>query len=301
MPLRPVGGRRDRVAAHLSMVLFSAMIALSFTLMAIVRDDIKPGPLNSIRFLLGTLVMGFAAFIWPNRNRAVPSSLWRFALLGLLSAIYFVSMFIALTISPPIAISAIFTFIPLIAAAIAFAVLRQRAQPSVILSLLFAGLGSVWVIFRGDLGAVLSFQIGRGEVIFFLGCVCYALYTVLLRRLNRGEPSATASFWTLAATTLWVAIYGRDDVLTADWTHYPDRVWFTIGYLSIFTTALTFFLLQFAVLRLPSAKVIAYGNLTPAFVIFFEGVAGHGWPSLSILAGALATVLGLGALAALPD
>ena len=55
------------------------------------------------------------------------------------------------------------------------------------------------------------------------------------------------------------------------------------------------------ILRLPSAKVIAYGYLTPAFVILFEGLAGHGWPTLSVVAGALVTVLGLVVLAVVPD
>jgi hypothetical protein len=58
---------------------------------------------------------------------------------------------------------------------------------------------------------------------------------------------------------------------------------------------------QFAALRLPSAKVIAYGYLTPAFVILFEGLAGHGWPAPSVFGGAAVTVLGLIVLAMVPD
>ena len=53
--------------------------------------------------------------------------------------------------------------------------------------------------------------------------------------------------------------------------------------------------------RLPASKVIAYGYLTPAFVILFEALAGHGWPNLSIVAGAAVTVLGLIVLAAVRD
>ena len=59
--------------------------------------------------------------------------------------------------------------------------------------------------------------------------------------------------------------------------------------------------IQYASARLPAAKVIAYGYLVPAFVIVFEGLAGHGWASLSIAAGAAITVLGLVVLAVLRD
>ena len=90
-------------------------------------------------------------------------------------------------------------------------------------------------------------------------------------------------------------------VTQTNWLALPPLVWWVIAYLAIFPTAVTFFLVQFAALRLPSAKVVAYGYLTPAFVILFEGLAGHGWPTLSVVAGALVTVLGLVVLAVVPD
>jgi drug/metabolite transporter (DMT)-like permease len=292
--------RRERWLAHLAMLAFAALIALGFSLSALIKTDITTGPLNTARFLFGTLIMAAVARPASGARLALPRAPWRFGLLGLLSAVYFITMFVALTLSPPIAISALFTLIPLLAAGLAFLIMRQRAGPVVLLSLLVAAAGSVWVIFKGSLGAILAFEIGQGEVVFLLGCAAYALYTVLLRHLNRGEPSAVASFWTLAATTLWVALYGLPELVATDWMHLRPLVWWVIAYLAVFPSAATFFLVQYAALRLPAAKVIAYGYLTPAFVILYEGLAGHGWPSPSVLAGAAVTILGLILLAVLP-
>lgn len=294
------GAPHDRLLAHLAMLAFAALIALGFTLSALIRADITTVPLNASRFLFGTLIMGGAGMLLRQPPRLPPAP-WRFALLGLLSAVYFITNFIALTLSPPIAISAVFTLIPLMTAALAFALMRQRTGPVVLVSLVLAGLGSVWVIFHGSVADILAFDIGDGEILFFFGCVAYALYTVLLRRLNRGEASLRASFWTLAATTLWVSLYGVGDLFATDWAHLPALVWWVIAYLSVFPTAVTFFLVQYAALRLPAAKVIAYGYLTPAFVILFEGLAGHGWPGPSVVAGAGVTVLGLVVLAVVRD
>jgi drug/metabolite transporter (DMT)-like permease len=292
---------RDRVLAHFAMLLFAALIALGFSLAALIKHDITTGPLNAIRFLLGTLVMGAIAFAGARNRFELVKAPWRFAVIGLLSAVYFITNFIGLTLARPVAISAEFTLIPLMSAAIAFALMRQRAGPVVLLSLVLAGLGSIWVIFQGSVAAILGFDIGQGEVIFFAGCVCYAVYTVLLRRLNRGEPAMVASFWTLTATTIWIALYGAHDIFGTDWLHLPGRVWWVVAYLCVFPTAVSFFLVQFAALRLPSAKVVAYGYLTPAFVILFEGIGGHGWPGPSVFAGAAVTVLGLLVLAVVPD
>ena len=91
------------------------------------------------------------------------------------------------------------------------------------------------------------------------------------------------------------------EILATDWPHLPPFVWWVVLYLAVGPTAICFFLIQFASAHLPAAKVIAYGYLTPAFVIVFEGIAGHGWASLSVVAGALVTVLGLLVLALLKE
>ena len=50
-------------------------------------------------------------------------------------------------------------------------------------------------------------------------------------------------------------------------------------------------------MRLPASKTLAYGYLTPSFIILFEGLLGHGWATASVLAGAAVTVLGLAVMA----
>src|SRR6185437_9597895 len=146
---------RDRVLARFAMLLFAALIALGFSLAALIKHDITTGPLNAIRFLLGTLVMGVIAFAGARNRFEFVKAPWRFAVIGLLSAVYFITNFIGLTLARPVAISAEFTLIPLMSAAIAFALMRQRAGPVVLLSLVLAGLGSIWVIFQGSVAAIL--------------------------------------------------------------------------------------------------------------------------------------------------
>ena len=58
-------------------------------------------------------------------------------------------------------------------------------------------------------------------------------------------------------------------------------------------TAATFVLLQFAALRLPSAKVMAYTYLTPSWVILWQIVLGKGVPPALILGGVVLTVVAL--------
>ena len=296
-----IAAPRERLLAHLSMLAFAALIAGSFTTGALAVPYIHPIPLNAVRFLLAAALMGVASFGFARHRFSFPPAPWRFGIMGALMAVYFVTMFIALTMTLPVATSAVYTLVPLMTAVTAYFLVGQRSGGAVILSLILAGLGAVWVIFRGDLQALLSFDIGRGELIYFIGCFAYAFYTPLLRKFSRGEPSMVQSFWTLSATAVWIALAGIPEIVTTDWLNLPPTVWWVVLYLAVGPTAICFFLIQYASLRLPASKVIAYGYLTPAFVILFEALAGHGWPTLTIVAGAMVTVLGLIVLAAVRD
>jgi drug/metabolite transporter (DMT)-like permease len=297
----PLPLARTRRLAHLAMLAFAMMIAGSFTFGAMAVPYLPPYPLNAVRFAFAALLMGAFTFGVARQPFALPKAPWRFAANGALMAVYFVTMFIALEITKPVATSAVYTLVPLMTAVTAFFLVRQRSGPIAVVSLVVAGLGAVWVIFRGDLRALLGLDIGAGELIYFVGCLSYAFYTPLLRRFSRGEPALTLSFWTLAATAVWIAAAGLPDILALDWLAVPPLAWWVILYLAIGPTAICFFLVQFASLHLPAAKVIAYGYLVPAFVIVLEGIAGHGWPAPGIVAGALLTVLGLVVLAFAPE
>lgn len=283
------------------MLAFAALVAGSFSLGALAAPHLAPAPLNAVRFLIGTSIMGGACLTLLGGRIPPPAAAWRFLVLGALMAVFFITMFVSLGLTDPVSAGAVFTLMPLMAAGFGFLFLGQIPRTIVILSLILAGLGAVWVIFRGDVDAILAFDIGRGELIFLFGVACHAAYAPLVRKFNRGEPVAAFTFWTLLATGVCIALYGAREIAQTDWAALPAVVWVAIVYLAIFTTAGTFFLLQFAALRLPASKVLAYNLLTPSFIIFFEGLLGHGWPSAAIAAGALVTVAGLGVMALAKD
>lgn len=293
--------RRQRLVAHLAMLLFAVLISGSFSFGAMAVPYLPSLPLNAARFVIASLLMGAFAFGITGQPVALPKAPWRFAIMGLLVATYFITMMIALTMTLPVATSAVYTLVPLMTAVTALVLVGQRSGPAVLLSLVFAGLGAVWVIFRGDIHALLALHVGAGELVFFVGCVAYAIYTPLLRRFSRGEPPLILSFWTTTATAVWMLLFGLRDVVATDWTALPPFVWGVIVFLAVGPTAICFFLVQFASGYLPAPRVIAYGYLTPAFVIVVEAALGHGWPTISVVAGAAVIVIGLVVLAALPE
>jgi drug/metabolite transporter (DMT)-like permease len=149
------------------------------------------------------------------------------------------------------------------------------------------------VIFRADVDRIVAFDLGTGEIIFLFGCAAHAFYTPLVRRLNRGEPVVVFTWGTIVTAAAWMLLVGARPILATDWAALPGIVWVTIVYLAIFATVGSFLMVQYATLRLPSSKVMAYGYLVPSFVILWEGAWGHGWVAPIVLLGVGATTLGL--------
>ena len=292
---------RQRLLGHAAMFGYAALVAGSFSFGALAAPHIGPSTLTALRFILAAVLMGMALAAVSRSVGIRPRAVWRYVILGLLMGAYFVLMFVALRITDPVSTGAVFTLIPLMSAFFAYILLRQRTGAIVGASLLVSAVGALWVIFRGDLDRVLAFDIGRGESLFFIGCACQAAYVPLVRMFNRGESALETTFWTLVAAAICLSIYALPEMLETDWSTMPMIVWLCLAYLTVFATAVSFFLLQFASLRLPAGKAFAYGYLIPSYVIVIEGVLGHGWAAPIVAAGALITVGGLVVLLVTPD
>jgi drug/metabolite transporter (DMT)-like permease len=280
------------------MLLFSALVAGSFSLGGQIANEIAPTALNAVRFGISAALVGAVIALrggWAGTVAALAAP-WRYAILGGLFAIYFVTMFEGLKTAPPVSAAAVFTLTPVMSGIFGYLLLRQLMGARIWLALALGAAGALWVIFRADLSALVAFEIGRGEAIFFWGCVAHAAYTPLVRVLNRGEPILSFTFWTLLTTSLIIGAWGWQDIVATDWAGLRPLVWVTLLYTAVAASSMTVFLVQFASMRLPSSKVMAYTYLTPSWVLLWELALGQLVPPLMVLAGVGLTIAALALL-----
>ena len=186
-----------------------------------------------------------------------------------------------------------FTLTPGMAGGFGWLLLRQITTPRMALALSIGAAGALWVIFRADLAALLAFEIGPGEAIFFWGCVAHAAYAPAVRWLNRGEPVLIFTFLTLLATCAVLILWTQIDARGMPWTGQRPLGWITLLYTAFAASSMTVFLVQFAAMRLPASNVMAYTYLTPSVVILWELALGAPGPPPLILAGVFLSVVAL--------
>ncbi|GAA0284647.1 DMT family transporter [Rhodovulum strictum] len=285
--------RAEALRGHLAMLVFSGLVAGSFSFGKLIANDIDPAALTALRFAIAGALIGAAAALGPGLAAHAFRAPWRFLILGGLFGAYFVLMFEALKTADPVATAAIFTLTPVMAAGFGWLFLRQLTTGRMALALAVGAAGALWVIFRGDPAALIAFDLGRGEAVFFVAALAHAAYTPLVRRFNRGEPALVFTFGMMMAALVLLLIYGLPSIRATDWAALPARVWWVVLYLAIFASAMSFVILQYAAMRLPSAKVMAYTYLTPCWVIGWEIALGNAAPRGLVLGGIALTVLAL--------
>jgi|APSaa5957512535_1039671.scaffolds.fasta_scaffold65138_2 drug/metabolite transporter (DMT)-like permease len=261
------------------------LVATSFPVGAAITHGLAPELLTLLRFALATLV--FAPYVIWRHGFAIPSakSLAGYAAISAALVTFFWCMFAALRLTSALNTSALFTVLPAISAIYAAILVRERLGKHRLVALIVGAVGALWVVFRGDLDLFLGLEVNKGDLLFLAGLGAMGLYTPLVQRLSRGEPAAVMTFWTMAMGTVWLLLLNNLAVFRIEWGAIEVEVLAGIAYLAVFTTIISFFIIQHGTLRLGPTRVMSYSYLTPAFVVVIEWAFGKGLPSAMTLPG----------------
>lgn len=270
--------------AHAAMLLFAFLVSTSFTVGRAITFALDPAALTFLRFSLAVVIFTGISIASKQTFRVPSLTGWlRYFFLALLLVIFFITMFEGLRWTTPIAAGAVFTLIPFMTAIIALVGFGQTMGLVSFSGLLIASLASIWIMFGGDLAALTALRLGKGELIFLVGCISYAGYAPAVQKLHNGDGLVHLTLWTLFAGAVLLFIYGGPAIINTSWQLVPSYVYLGIIWLAVFTTAITFYLIQYAAVRLPSVKVMSYTLLIPAFILLQQLLGGESWPDMSVL------------------
>jgi len=275
---------------HFLMLTAATLVSTSFTVGKAIADGLDPLILTLVRFVLASLL--FLPLVVRRNRTPKPSlrDLGRYSLISAALVVFFWLMFAALRSTTALNTSVIFTLVPGISGMYSAVLLRERLGRYRLIALALAMTGALWVIFRGDIHRLLTMDLGRGDLIFFVGCLFMAAYTPLVKLLHRGESMVEMTFWVMATGSIWLLLPGLHRLPAIDWGAVPVQVWAGIVYLAVFCTMVTFFLTQFATLRLGPTRVMAYSYLYPPLVLAIDWFFGQGLPPLRTIIGVVIIV-----------
>jgi drug/metabolite transporter (DMT)-like permease len=253
------------------MLLWAIIVGSSFPIVGMMSEGLPPLLLTAIRFVIATLAM--LPLVWRKSDRwpSLPG-LVLYGFMGLSLAGFFGAMFWAAHRTTALSMATLYVSVPLLAYFLgrAFGVERRASQ---LLGILILGaMGALGLAWAESGGQTAKLQFGLAEAVFFVGCLASALYPVLSKwGLNNGWLSLSAelrTFWSLLTGSLLVALAGlvvEDTQLLISLTLTDG---FLLLYLGVFSSGVTFWLMQRATAVLTPAAVMGYSYLVP-FVSMF--------------------------------
>ena len=256
--------------AHLVMFAFSVIVAGSFISGAIIANEVDPVALSTMRFFIAFWFLLLVLLFTKQNLQGIRVRPWRYLILGSLISLYFVLMLEGLKTASAVNMTAVMTLTPFIVVFLDFFLNKKLVTMTIFCSLVIGAIGAIWIIFDADLKNLLSFKIGYGESLFLIGCISFALYTILCSKLTLTESNLEQSTITMIFSATLLMLFEHKAILEVQWLTLSLKMWAIILYLSFFATAGAFLIIQYSVKLISGTQVMAYYYLVPMWVLIWD-------------------------------
>jgi drug/metabolite transporter (DMT)-like permease len=244
-------------------VLLLLMVVIwgaNFSAIKLALKDFPEIPFNALRLLLASTV--FLTAIAIGRRPVLARAEWlRLVFLGLIGHLSYQLCFLAGVARTSVANSAlIFGCTPVAVAMMSSIAGHERLTWPRWLGAALSFAGIVAVVGHG---AALSRATIAGDVLVFVGMLCWSLYSVAAQPLlERHSPLVVTGFSMAIGTTLYL-IVAIQPMLSTDWAGISRTSWLLMTASSLLALAVAYMIWSTGVQRIGSARTSVYSNLTP--------------------------------------
>lgn len=236
-------------------------------------DFIGPFSLSFYRWLFasGLLLIVAAKPLYLSRSILL-TNWWRLAILGILgTGIFNTLLYLGLNNTSASNSGIIQATLPIVIILLNYFMGMERTSVTQVVGMVISLTGVVWVITQGELLRLLQFELNPGDITILLAVFCWALYSVLLKKL-RPTDLPTLSFLAIQFLVGLVFIfpfftYEQSQGSSILWN---TQTWMVLAYVSIFPSLIAFFFWQQGV-AMGGANIA--GFISPLITVFTATLA----------------------------
>lgn len=259
-----------------------------------VREDIPPFTLAFGRWLIAFLVVAsFAARgFWEERKAAVAG--WRWILvLGFLGIVCFNALtYLGLRHTNATNALLLQAGIPALVLVFDRVFFGARSGALHLAGVVLSTLGVIGIVFKGELSALTTLQLGVGDALVLTGVLVWSLYTVFLKK----KPAISSSSFLLAVFALGavamapLALWEHAQGMRVNWS-LP--VFLAFGYVGLLPSVLAYFIYNAATAQLGAARAGQAITLMPLFgallsaLLLGEHLEGYHFAGMALILGGI--------------
>ncbi len=253
---------------------------------------IPPLAFTAIRFLIGSLVLWWMVSRRDGTRLPPRELLWPLLILGCLgNTVYQLCFITGLARTTATNTSIILSAMPTVVTVAAGVLGLERISSRQRGGLALATLGVLIVV--ASRGLSVAQGDWRGDLLILAAVVCWAAYTIGLRRLTGRISSLSATAWTMILGTPGLVLAGLSDLGRVRWGDVTWQAWTGLTYSTALSLLAAYILWTRAVLGIGAAGAALYTCITPLVATTIAMAILHEQPTWAHLAGGVLIVGGV--------
>src|SRR5215203_468655 len=264
----PAGTRRGLLTAQdAGMLLVCLIWGMNFSVTKSAFDELPPLPFTAIRFIASSLLLWAIIRISEGPGRVPRDALPLLIILGVVGntcyqLVFMLGLARTTATNSALLLSTVPTVVALLAGALGLELITRRMWTGIALGTL----GVVLVI--AARGVAFDRVTLAGDLLTALAVLCWAGYTLGLRRV----PPGVSPLWVTAITTIagtpGLVIAGLPGVIRLNWGDVGLNAWLAVAYSSVLSLVVAYLLWNRSVKAIGGARTAIYMCLTPVVAVF---------------------------------
>ncbi len=249
------------------MLLVCVIWGFNFSVTKSAFDQLAPLPFTAIRFVVSSLLLWLILRVVEGPAKLPAGALRLLIVLGVVgNTCYQLAFMLGLARTTATNSALILSTVPTVVAVFAGVLGVERITPRMRLGIALGTLGVVLVIATGGVGFDRATFIG--DLLTVVAVLCWAGYTLGLRRVPEGVSPLRVTTITTIAGTPWLILAGLPGVLRLDWGAVSLNAWLAVGYSAVLSLVVAYLLWNRSVKAIGGTRTAIYMCLTPVVAVF---------------------------------
>lgn len=263
-----------RNIAFLLAFLAALIYGVSFT----IAKDVMPHYIKPFGFILirvfGATVLFWIAGMFVKKEKIVVNDFLRIFLASIFGiALNMLAFFKGLSMTSPINASVIMVTSPIIVLSFATIFLNEKATKKKLSGIFIGMAGAALLILYGQ-----TFHLGDSEVLgnflVMVNATSYALYLILIKNLSKKYHPLTFAKWLYLFGFILIIPFGLQEFKEIDWSNIPQSTFYSIAFIIVFTTFLTYLFNLLAIRKLKPTTLSIFIYLQPVIASTYALIVG---------------------------
>ena len=248
------------------MLVVCLIWGLNFSFTKFALEQIPPLPFTAIRFLLASLLLALILRATEGGTQVRSSGLKRLVVLGLVgNTAYQLAFTVGLSRTTATNSALILSTVPTVVALLAGALGLERITSRMWVGIALGTLGVILVIATRGVG--FDVKTLPGDLLTLSAVLCWAGYTVGLRRVPAGTtPLRVTAITTMAGTPLLV-LAGIPGMASLPWAEIKTGAWLSLVYAAVLSLVVAYLLWNRSVKAVGGTRTAIYMCITPLFAV----------------------------------